>query len=126
MSNGAVTFIDTNYFDINNANVLDYSATEILPLFYGGYLGYNIKNLDNKFIIIYDDNLNIKNSLNLTYNFNKNGLNSFIMQKQSLLWFVNYNDNRIWNINYYPLNSIDITGIYNFHILIFWTLFITL
>ncbi|GES72586.1 hypothetical protein GLOIN_2v1769303 [Rhizophagus clarus] len=108
LSNGAISFIDTNYFDIRNANFLDYSATEIIPLFYDGYLGFNRLNPDNKLIIIYDDNINIKQTLNSTYNFNKNGLNSFIMQKQSLLWFFNYDNIQTWNISYYLLNSIDV------------------
>ncbi|POG58049.1 hypothetical protein GLOIN_2v1734216 [Rhizophagus irregularis DAOM 181602=DAOM 197198] len=109
LSNGAVSFIDTNYFDVRNTTVLDYSATEIIPLFYGGYLGFNRLNPNNKLIITYDDNINIKQTLNLTYNFNKNGLSSFIMQKQSLLWFFNYDNIQTWNINFYPLNSIEIT-----------------
>ncbi|CAB4487773.1 unnamed protein product, partial [Rhizophagus irregularis] len=109
LSNGAISFVDTNYFDIRKANFLDYSAMEIIPLFYGGYLGFNRLIPDNKLIIIYDDNINIKQTLNLTYSFNKNGLNSFVMQKQSLLWFFNYDNIQTWNINYYPLNSIDVT-----------------
>ncbi|CAG8677371.1 23170_t:CDS:10 [Rhizophagus irregularis] len=109
LSNGEVSFIDTNYFDVRNTTVLDYSATEIIPLFYGGYLGFNRLNPNNKLIITYDDNINIKQTLNLTYNFNKNGLSSFIMQKQSLLWFFNYDNIQTWNINFYPLNSIEIT-----------------
>lgn len=35
------------------------------------------------------------------------------MQKQSLLWFFNYDNIQTWNINFYPLNSIEITGTYN-------------
>ncbi|RIA84002.1 hypothetical protein C1645_859937 [Glomus cerebriforme] len=97
LSNGAVTFIDVNYLNRMNEKIF---AT---PLFYGDYLGQS-----NNSLVIYDDNFQIKHVLDIPYD-NENNYISFIMQKQSLFWSFNYNYNQKWNINYYPINSIDTT-----------------
>lgn len=81
LSSGAVTFIDNKVFDGYNPNIINYYTTEIVPLFYDGYIGYDRFKLKNSSIIIFDDNINIKGTLNKTFNLDVNRLKAHIMQK---------------------------------------------
>ncbi|CAB4422419.1 unnamed protein product [Rhizophagus irregularis] len=109
LSSGAVTLIDNKAFDGYNPDIINYYTAEIVPLFYGGYIGYDRFKLENSSIIIFDDNINVKGILNRTFNLDVNGLKAHIIQKQSLIWFIDYNNNNYnWMINFYNLNSIDI------------------
>ncbi|GBC07285.1 hypothetical protein RclHR1_07360008 [Rhizophagus clarus] len=93
LSNGAVTAIDT---------ILNFSLYNFLvptPLFYGGYIG---QYFTNGSMVVYDDHNRIKDVFD-TSSFNG------IMQKQLLLWSVNYDNDQSWEINYTPLNLINNT-----------------
>jgi len=114
LSSGTVTSVNYTKITVDH-------YTYFYPIFYGGYVGFELSTKNSTEIDIYYDNRTIFRKERIEGNLVLNSdltlvdkyfhLDINLIQSQNLFWILQvFKNNNSWNIGYYSLNTIDLNG----------------